>query len=450
MTTVLVAALLAFQYDSGPGPMPGAGPLSLRMGSRRVVTAQQAGGGGSVLRGGYGGGAGMGRSGGLGFDPTGGMGGGYGGGMGGGMGGGYGGGYGGGMGGGLGGGANGAAGGPGRALYGRRAGLTAVAHQPTYQAAALGATGVAGHKSLTPLGNTPPPTVKPVGAGAAASTASKWDLTPSAGAPDSAPTGMAGVLLNGLSGGPLSDSEAEALAAELTGVKAPHAADDHSTDDLAALVKHGVDPDLSDLQSGLDALLPSLDPSQPRAIDGEALRSWFKVLDVSKDDTISFLEWRDRTGLSLELFRRVDKSGEGVLSFDEFARAIVLNAASQGNRSIAPELLAWAEGKDGSAPGAAVPATKSATELGDDEALDLAARELATMAQTQAATAPTSGATPNAGAAGAAAPADPNAAATTAAPKKAKANPSATPKGGGLFGPAPRPTKPAAKPGYGN
>lgn len=105
------------------------------------------------------------------------------------------------------------------------------------------------------------------------------------------------------------------------------------------------DPEIAALQEKVDALVP--DPAgatpdlPPRTLDQAALKEYFDALDASKDSGITFLEWRDRTALGLPLFRKLDVGADGLIQFDEFARALVLNAAST-HREVEPKLLEWA------------------------------------------------------------------------------------------------------------
>jgi hypothetical protein len=218
-------------------------------------------------------------------------------------------------------------------------------------------------------------------------------------------------LVAGLNSGPLTQEQAHALVSALI------AADIESlqltgTTYAQRAVAHRAhvptsDPDVAELQAKVDELVP--DPAgttpdlPPRTLDQDALKSWFEALDVSKDHSITFLEWRDRTGLGLPLFRRIDTGADGVVEFDEFARALVLNAPG-AKRNVDPELLAWATTAT-AAGGAEKEDTRKPADLlppqGLDETLERARALLANATLQQAAKAAETAA-PAAGAKGAA------------------------------------------------
>lgn len=156
-------------------------------------------------------------------------------------------------------------------------------------------------------------------------------------------------LVAGLASGPLTEEQARSLvsaviAADIGRLTAGGAIPGASAATRRTLAPTS-DPQVAALQEKLDALVP--DPAgatpdlPPRTLDQDAVKSWFDAVDVSKDRTITFLEWRDRTGLGLALFRKIDESSNGLIEFDEFARALVLNAAGT-KRSVDPALLEWA------------------------------------------------------------------------------------------------------------
>jgi hypothetical protein len=203
--------------------------------------------------------------------------------------------------------------------------------------------------------------------------ASKWGLV---GGGAAAP--LPSVLIQALSGGPLTEAEADALIELLTGVKAPsnELPDGVSADTARRLLATAPDPELQSLQSELQTLLPAAGADSPQLVDGEVLRAWFQLLDVSHDAAVSFLEWRDRTGLMLDLFRRIDASGEGLVSFEEFSRAIILSSARVGIRSVDPKLLDWALGIDETAASAQVGSAAEIEGLDDQELVRRARAEL--------------------------------------------------------------------------
>jgi hypothetical protein len=205
--------------------------------------------------------------------------------------------------------------------------------------------------------------------------ASKWDLIGKPAAPR-----VPSALLERLTAGPLTDAEAQALVELITHATPARLAATDEDPALARLRATTPDPDLQTLQVDLDALVPPGEDGAPHPVDGEVLRTWFKALDVSRDAAISFLEWRDRTSLPLHLFRRVDTSGEGLVSFDEFSQAMLLNVARTGGRPVDPELLKWALGVEAAAQGEASTAGDVET-MSQDELMRRARDELTSASQ---------------------------------------------------------------------
>ncbi len=168
----------------------------------------------------------------------------------------------------------------------------------------------------------------------------KWDL---ASATD--PTSLTGRLVKGVSDGELSDEQAGELVNRLTGGTAGGG----DAADLAELahapfLAGSSNSELDALWTGLDALVTP--PMAAPALDADAVDAWFLALDSSRDGSISFLEWRDRTALPLSLFRRIDRSGEGLVAFDEFAPALLVSAARSGTCVIDPGLVDQALGHE--------------------------------------------------------------------------------------------------------
>lgn len=150
-------------------------------------------------------------------------------------------------------------------------------------------------------------------------------------------------LLKGLvTAGPISPDEAKLIvhamvAADEAGVKDPEA---RATlrDARRNFVAPAASADATALQQKMDQLVPAPADAATRPIDDDMIRAWFGALDASNDGAISFLEWRDRTGLGLDTFRAFDTSGEGLIQFEELERALVLNALSEG-RPVDPALV---------------------------------------------------------------------------------------------------------------
>jgi hypothetical protein len=199
-------------------------------------------------------------------------------------------------------------------------------------------------------------------------------------------------LLAETSGGPLERDEASDVAGELTdAAPAPTGAAKLEAAELAALARPA-DPDLTDLQSVLDQQLPSLDASRPRAVDGDVLHAWFRMLGGRPNGSITFLDWRDHTQLSFDLFRRLDVDRDGLVSFDELARALTLHSSSVGDRVVAPELVAWARTSEPSR--AATSSERPTADLSDSQALDVAAAASAGVAPTPPVPVPVAAAKP--------------------------------------------------------
>lgn len=204
-------------------------------------------------------------------------------------------------------------------------------------------------------------------------------------------TGLPSILLGSLSGGPLSEEDARALVEALVAIGAPgtSAGSGPSLSETShRMFAETADPDLTALQAKLETLVPPADPAAPQPIDVDALKAWFSAIDLSEDHAISFLEWRDRTRFGLDLFRRIDTSGEGLIQFDEFARTLLLNAPKSG-REVDPALRDWATGASTPAPADAAadatepPSPAAATSF--DDVLQHARSMLATAALEQSA-----------------------------------------------------------------
>jgi hypothetical protein len=165
-------------------------------------------------------------------------------------------------------------------------------------------------------------------------------------------------LLKGLvTAGPISPEEAKLIvhamvAADESGVKDPEARAS-LRDARRNFVAPAVSADATALQEKMDQLVPAPADAAARPIDDDMIRAWFGALDASNDGAISFLEWRDRTGLGLDAFRAFDTSGEGLIQFEELEHALVLNAISEGRPvdaalvdAIRPEGSAAAEAEE--------------------------------------------------------------------------------------------------------
>lgn len=135
------------------------------------------------------------------------------------------------------------------------------------------------------------------------------------------------------------------------------------------------DPDLNQIVKAL-AGPTTTDPVA--ALDGETLRNWFSAVDGSADAAVSYLEWRDRVSVSLELFRALDANHDGSIAFDEFARPLLLNEAREGGRGVDPELLAWAvESASVESPTRFLLDRAAVEALADDELVVLARAQVA-------------------------------------------------------------------------
>lgn len=166
-----------------------------------------------------------------------------------------------------------------------------------------------------------------------------------------ASTGLAGaasptsrlpaVVLQALDRGPISEREAELLVELLLSSNAggPFGSAGGEAAGATRLLDQPVDPDLQQVAELLDG---GAADGAAAPLDATRLRAWYARLDLSRDAAVSFLEWRDVTAAPLDLFRALDESRDGLLRFDEFARALLLNTAREGVRPIDPELFAWA------------------------------------------------------------------------------------------------------------
>ncbi len=187
------------------------------------------------------------------------------------------------------------------------------------------------------------------------------------------------VVLQALERGPISEREADVLVELLLSSdlsSALGASDGRLLDDLP-------DPDLSQVAELLDGAPVDL-ASAP--LDAARLREWFERLDISKDQAVSFLEWRDVTAAPLALFRSLDEERDGLVRFDEFARAILVNTAREGRRAVDPELLAWARASLDETSATVTPLDPAELEsLTDAQVLARARAEIAAAAALQAA-----------------------------------------------------------------
>lgn len=149
------------------------------------------------------------------------------------------------------------------------------------------------------------------------------------------------VVLQALDRGPISEREAQLLVELLLSSNAggPFGGAPGEAAGATRLLDQPVDPDLQQVAELLDG---GSAEAVTAPLDATRLRAWFARLDLSRDAAVSFLEWRDVTAAPLDLFRALDESRDGLLRFDEFARALLLNTAREGVRPIDPELFAWA------------------------------------------------------------------------------------------------------------
>jgi hypothetical protein len=259
-----------------------------------------------------------------------------------------------------------------------------------------GLRGGAGFRSPTRMGLMPKAGRAGLGKGKAAG--SKFDLLgakPAAAALDP--------LLKGLlASGPLAPDEAKLIVHAMVSAEASGSSDPAARATLLDAARKFLVPNAgaesAALQAKIDELVPAAPDATSRPIDADLVRAWFGALDVSNDGAISFLEWRDRTGLGLDAFRAFDTSGEGLIQFDELQRALVLNAAA-GGREVDPALLetARAEVNGAAAPTAAgseakaAKAEQPAPKIPLDELLAQVRSLLAKVSAQQAALAASSG-----------------------------------------------------------
>jgi len=188
------------------------------------------------------------------------------------------------------------------------------------------------------------------------------------------------LILKALESGPLTEAQAAALVDLLmAGVltKEPEV-------DPMRLLDQAPDPDLIEVAARLDGLAPEASGPLPK-LDAAHLRDWFVAIDTSRDAALSFLEWRDRTAGPVENFRALDRDRNGALSFEEFARAMLLNAAREGRREVDAELFDWAAGTLPANQRSKVGGADPLAEMADADVVALARAELAAAAAQQAA-----------------------------------------------------------------
>ncbi|MFO0983897.1 MAG: EF-hand domain-containing protein [Planctomycetota bacterium] len=65
-------------------------------------------------------------------------------------------------------------------------------------------------------------------------------------------------------------------------------------------------------------------------LTAERVQTEFRLIDVNRDGTISYLEARDRNQIDLATFRRFDADNSGLLDVQEFEAQMVLLASSRG------------------------------------------------------------------------------------------------------------------------
>jgi hypothetical protein len=190
------------------------------------------------------------------------------------------------------------------------------------------------------------------------------------------------LVLRALEAGPLTPGQARALVELLVRSARPAAASPESDGALA----RPADPDLLALGRSLDGGgAPKTSEDDPAApVDGEQLRRWFAEIDRSMDASITYLEWRDRTASTLDAFRVIDANHDGRLSFEEFARPLVVNEASSGGRGVDPALLEWALADESVAAGEGLAGT-DLSKLSQDQLLALARAQIAADAARRAA-----------------------------------------------------------------
>jgi Ca2+-binding EF-hand superfamily protein len=254
-----------------------------------------------------------------------------------------------------------------------------------------GRGGVAGFHSPSRRGLAP----KGLAAHGKATPAGKYSLLSA-----QAPTAALDPLLKGLiTSGPLSHDEANLIVHAMVASESSAAKDPLAKASLRDASRKFAAPkanaDANALQAKMDTLVPGASDAASRPIDGDTLRAWFGALDVSNDGAISFLEWRDRTGLGIDSFRAFDTSGEGLIQFEELERALVQNAVSEG-RAVDPALVdalhpeAAAE-KTGDAAAAKAAKAEPAPKLPLEELLKQVRTLLAKAAAQQSALASTTG-----------------------------------------------------------
>lgn len=202
----------------------------------------------------------------------------------------------------------------------------------------------------------------------------KWGLINTAGLAK-----LPAPVLGAVSSGPLSEEEAEQLVALLTGGELGAVADEGEIPMEMRLAARKLAPDLSPLQARLDPGMGAPDDPTAGAIDEPRLRDWFERIDRSGDAAITYLEWRDHGGLTLEPFRRLDTTREGLVSFEEFSRGIIANAVALGSTSVDPELVMAVFGGPEESP-TIPPAALSLEELSEEEVLRRARAEVAAAA----------------------------------------------------------------------
>ena len=215
------------------------------------------------------------------------------------------------------------------------------------------------------------------------------------------PTAALDPLLKGLiTAGPLTHDEASLIVHAMVASESSAAKDPLAKASLRDASRKFTAPkanaEANALQAKMDTLVPGAPDATSRPIDSDTLRAWFGALDVSNDGAISFLEWRDRTGLGLDSFRAFDTSGEGLIQFEELERALVLNAVSEG-RAVDPALVdalqpeATAAEKAADAKGAKAAKAEPAPKIPLEELLKQVRTLLARAAAQQSALATTSG-----------------------------------------------------------
>lgn len=182
------------------------------------------------------------------------------------------------------------------------------------------------------------------------------------------------LVLRALEAGPLTPGQARALVELL--VSSNRAAE--PSREPTSIITRPADLDLLELGRLLEAASSEpaeADATGPAIVDAARLRRWFTALDRSSDAAVTFLEWCDRTGGSLDAFLAFDRDNDGRLSFEELARPLVVNEASDGGRGVDPELLEWALEREPTAGAASFAVDLSA--LTAEELVQLARAEIA-------------------------------------------------------------------------